>query len=303
MKHWLKVTLAATVCLPLVLTAALLWRTRKEAHGLISAPMATRNLPDESPGDYNMIYEELTITSADGLRLAGWFIPSKNGAVIMMQHGYKATRDEMLNEAEMVHRHGYAVLITSIRAHDLSEGEEIYFGLKEMQDLDAWYQYLLNRQDIDPDRIGILGNSYGGMLSIGYAAQNENIKAVVADSAFSSLNDTVATSVKYFTGLPEFPFVPLIVFWAEQEAGFKAEEVDATRWIAEISPRPVFLMQGGADVVISPSSGQRLFDAAGQPKELWFEPQLGHVDFDTAMAEEFERRIMEFFDKYLIGIQ
>lgn len=303
MKRWFRVAVITLLSLLLVITAALLWKTKSEAHGLITAPMTTRNLPDESPSDYSMTYEDVTVTSPDGLRLAGWFVPSENGAVIMMQHGYKATRDEMLNEAEMVHRHGYGLLITSVRAHDQSEGEEIFFGLKEMQDLDAWHQYLVSRADIDQDRIGILGNSFGGMVSIGYAAQNENIQAVVADSAFSSLNDTVATSVRHFTGLPEFPFVPLIVFWAEQETGFKAEEVDATKWIAKISPRPVFLMQGGADVVISPTSGQRLFDAAGEPKELWFEPELGHVDFDTAMAEEFESRVVAFFNKYLLGME
>ena len=59
-------------------------------------------------------------------------------------------------------------------------------------------------------------------------------------------------------------------------------------------------MQGGADVVISATSGQRLYDAAGEPKELWFEPDLGHVDFDSEMADEFERRVIGFFDHYLL---
>lgn len=104
----------------------------------------------------------------------------------------------------------------------------------------------------------------------------------------------------YFTDLPAFPFAPLIVYWAERETGFKSEDIDAMRWIAQISPRPVFLMQGGADVVISADSGQRLYDAAGEPKELWFEPELGHVDFDSEMAGEFERRVVEFFDRYLL---
>jgi dienelactone hydrolase len=177
----------------------------------------------------------------------------------------------------------------------------ITFGMYEVGDMEAWYQYLLTRDDFDHEKVGILGNSYGGMLAIQFAAQNENIKAVVANSAFSSLNDTVATSVKHFTGLPEFPFVPLIVFWAEQESGFKTEDIDAARIIAEISPRPVFLMQGGADTVISAGSGQRLYDAAGEPKELWFDPALGHVEFDSERAAEYEARVAAFFDQYLLG--
>jgi fermentation-respiration switch protein FrsA (DUF1100 family) len=201
----------------------------------------------------------------------------------------------------MMRRHGYNVLVTTVRAHDYSGGELISLGVYEMQDLEAWYQYLLTRKDIDPQKIGILGNSYGAMMSIQYAAQNKNIKAVVANCAFSSMTDTVTTSVTHFTGLPEFPFVPLIVFWAEQSTGIKMEEIDTTRWIPLISPRPVFLMQGGKDTVISANSGQRLYDAAGEPRELWFDPKLGHVEFDTQRAHEYEMRVSAFFDKYLLG--
>lgn len=275
--------------------------TRNEAHKLITASQADRKLPAETPADYNLPYEDVTITTPDGLKLVGWFVPSENGAVIIMQHGYKSTRKELLNEAEMMHRHGYGILLTTVRAHDGSDGEMITFGMNEVNDMEAWYQYLLTRTDIDPGRLGILGNSYGGMLAIQFAAQNENIKAVVADCAFSSLNDTVETSVEYFTDLPAFPFAPLIVFWAERETGFQTDDIDATQWIAQISPRPVFLMQGGADVVISADSGQRLYDAAGEPKELWFDPALGHVDFDTERAAEFEQRVAAFFDQYLLG--
>lgn len=300
MKWANKVILNLVIGLFLVAAGAVLRVTKSEAHDLITASMDTRELPEETPANYNMPFEDVTVKSVDGLKLVGWFVPSQNGAVVILQHGYKSTREEMLNEAEMLYRHGYGVLLTTVRAHDHSEGEMITFGMREVRDMDAWYQYLLTRTDIDPDRIGMLGNSFGGMLVIQYAAQNENIKAVVADSAFSSLNDTVSTSVTYFTDLPAFPFAPLIVYWAERETGFKLEDIDATKWVAQISPRPVFLMQGGADVAISANSGQRLYDAAGEPKELWFEPDLGHVDFDSKRADEFERRVVEFFDHYLL---
>ena len=285
----------------LLAVAGILNVTRNEAHKLITASQADRELPTETPADYNLPYEDVTITTPDGLKLVGWFVPSENGAVIIMQHGYKSTRKELLNEAEMMHRHGYGILLTTVRAHDGSDGEMITFGMNEVNDMDAWYQYLVSRPEVDADKIGILGNSYGGMLAIQFAAQNENIKAVVADCAFSSLNDTVETSVEYFTDLPAFPFAPLIVFWAERETGFQTDDIDATQWIAQISPRPVFLMQGGADVVISADSGQRLYDAAGEPKELWFDLALGHVDFDTERAAEFEQRVAAFFDQYLLG--
>lgn len=301
MKRWQKITIVSIVATLLIAFGGLLWKTNGEAHGLITSPMAARSLPVETPANYNLPYEDVTVISPDGLKLVGWFVPSQNGAVIIMQHGYKSTRDEMLNEAEMLYRHGYGALITSIRAHDYSEGQTITFGVNEMQDMETWYQYLLTRDDINPEKIGSLGNSYGGMLSIQYASQNKNIKALAANSAFSSMQNTVSTSVRHFTGLPEFPFVPLIIFWVERESGIKMESIDATKWIVQISPRPVFLMQGGADTVISANSGQLLYDAAGTPKELWFEPSLGHVEFDSVMADEFEKRVAAFYDQYLLG--
>ena len=301
MKKKTRLILNVVIGITLLAALGIMNVTRNEAHNLVTAPMVSRNFPEETPDMYNLPFEDVEIISLDGLKLAGWFVPSQNGAVIMMQHGYKSNRKELLNEAEMMYRHGYGILLTTVRAHDQSGGEMITFGMNEVNDLEAWYQYLLTRPDIDPTKIGILGNSFGGMLAIQFAAQNENIKAVVADCAFSSLNDTVSTSVEYFTDLPAFPFAPLIVFWAERETGFKTAEIDTTRWIAQLSPRPVFLMQGGADVVISADSGQRLYEAAGEPKELWFDPELGHVQFDTERAEEFEKRVAEFFDQYLLG--
>ncbi len=299
MRRWLLIAGGVLGLLVVAAGAALTIKARAEAHRLLTNPIATRRLPGETPMNYGMVYDDLRAHTADGLSLAGWYIPTLNGAVILAQHGYKSDRGEMLNDAAMLHRHGYGVLITSTRAHDMSDGTIITFGKDEMKDLDAWYRLALAQKDVDPGRVGMLGNSLGGSLAIEFAALTPGVKAVVTNSAFSSIEDTVETSIRFFTGLPPFPFAPLIEFWAEREAHFRTTDVDAKRWISRISPRPVLLMQGGRDVVISTRSGQLLYDAAGQPKELWFEPGIGHTGFDRALPEEYERRVAGFFDRYL----
>ena len=294
--------LALLVALALVAGGILLGvRTRAEAHNLVTNPMESRKLPGRTPIKDGLVYDDVQVTTADGLQLQGWYVPGTNGAVIIAQHGFRSERGEMLNEAVMLHRHGYGVLLSSFRAHDLSDGNLITFGLQEVRDFEAWYRFAASHEGVDPERVALLGNSMGGSVAITYAAQNPRVKAVVANSAFSSLEDTIETSVRFFTGLPPFPFAPLIKFWAEREAGFRASEVDAKRWIGKISPRPVLLMQGGADVVISRESGRRLFEAAGQPKELWYEPDVGHAGFDRAKPDEYERRVVAFFDRYVLG--
>lgn len=299
MRRLLRILLVLVLLAAVTGAGLLAARARKEAHTLLTNPVETRRLPGRTPENYGMPFEDVGVRTADGLSLVGWYVPSRNGAAIIAQHGYKADRGEMLNEAQMLWRRGFGVLITSLRAHDLSEGTLITFGRLELGDFAAWHRWLRQRRDVDPSRIGLLANSLGGTLAIQYAAGEPGIAAVATNSAFSSLEDTIETSVRFFTGLPPFPFASLIRIFAEREAQFRVTDVDATQAIARLSPRPVFLMQGGRDVVISKSSGQRLFDAAGEPKELWFDPKVGHAAFDGALPDEYDRRVGGFFERYV----
>jgi uncharacterized protein len=297
MKNRRKLEIGAALVLAAVVTMAAV--TYGQARRLITNPAASRKLPTQTPAAFQLPFVEIAITNKDGLKLVGWFIPSTNSATILAQHGYKSTRAEMLPAARILHRHGYNVLIPSIRAHDYSEGERITFGIREVQDLAAWYEYVVKLPGVDPARLGMLGNSMGGSLVIQFAAQNPHIKAVATDSAFSSLSDTVSTSIRHFTGLPAFPFAPMIFRWAEFQSGCSMAQVDAKAWISQISPRPVLLMQGGADTHISPKSGEWLYRSAAEPKELWSEPAISHARFATD-APGYEQRLTAFFDKYLL---
>ena len=300
MKKCVKIALIVVAVILVVAVVALFLAMRPQAVAMVILPLEERAQASELPSDYGLAYEEVTVTTADGLKLVGWFVPSQNGATVIAQHGYQGHRGSLLYDAVMLHRHGYGVLMSTFRAHDQSEGELFSFGEKEVQDLEAWYQYLLTRDDVDPARIGILGESMGGLVSIHYAAENPNIRALAVHSALASMEDSIAKGVTHFTGLPAFPFAPMIAFWAEREADIRVKDIDSTKWIGQISPRPVFIMMGGADDHMAIDSGQKLYDAAGEPKELWFEPAAGHHGLPEVAPEEYERRVVGFFDQYLL---
>ncbi len=272
--------------------------TRSEAHRLLTNPRVGRYVSVKTPADepWHLPYQDASVTSADGTKLRGWFIPADSSQLILVQHGYKDRLQSMLGVAQVLHRRGYQVMLMCVRSHDQSEGESLGFGQREMPDIEAWSAYALRQPGVDPLKVGMFGVSMGGSLAIQYTALHPNIRALVADSAFSSLDDTIDTSVRHFTGLPPFPFGPLIRFWAERESGFPVTTIDAKRWIGQISPRPVLIMQGGADVVVSKTSGQKLFEAAGEPKEFWYDATVGHGQFLKMLPDEFERRVTGFFD-------
>jgi fermentation-respiration switch protein FrsA (DUF1100 family) len=283
-------------------TSGMFWVARHEAARLVT------HLPDErppierTPADVGMDYRDVQVTTSDGLRLAGWWTPSKNGAAVIVQHGYKTNRSTQLLEiAATLARGGYGVLLSSLRAHDLNDGRVISFGLEEMKDLSAWLAFIQTLEGVDPSRIGIFGNSLGGSLAIQLAAQTQSIKAIVTHSAVASVRSTVETSIAYFTGLPPFPFTPMILFWVEQDWAMQPDLLDFTVWIAALDSQPILLMQGGADVVVASESGQLLYEAAREPKELWFEPDLGHVDFQRERSQEFSDRVVGFFNRHLLN--
>ncbi len=301
MKKALKITLIVLGVVLVVAAAGLLYVTRNNAIDMVYNRMEDRDPLTASPSDYGMPYENVTVTTSDGYTLAGWFIPPQNGAVVIAQHGYHGDRSNMLYDADLLYRHGYGVLMSTFRAHDVNDSELVTFGYLEVQDLDAWYNYLITRTDVNPDKIGILGESMGGMVTIIYAAQNPKLKAVAVHSAFYSVASTAGTAVKHYTGLPEFPFAPLIVWWGEQIAGFDSSKLDTSRWIGKISPRPILIMMGGKDDHIPIQSGQWLYDAASEPKEYWFVADAAHHGIPEVAPEEYQQRVLQFFDRYLLG--
>jgi fermentation-respiration switch protein FrsA (DUF1100 family) len=277
MKKWLKVLLWIVAVVAVVALAVVIFVVK-------------------TPADYDLPYEDVTVTTADGVELPGWYIASENGAAVMVQHGILGARQGHLAKAAILHRNGYGVLLTTTGCH---EGRED----GRMMDLEAWYQYLLTRADVDPDRIGMIGESFGGAMSIKYAAENHGIRAVISQSSFASLEDAI--EIGNFVPFPpplRSLLAPLILSREAECAGMEVAEVVPVDWIKGISPRPVLILHGGVDDYVAADSGQRLYDAAGEPKEIWVEPEADHKSFDEIVPPAvYEERLVSFIDQYLLG--
>ncbi|MCD6526152.1 MAG: alpha/beta fold hydrolase [Desulfuromonas sp.] len=248
--------------------------------------------------EHRLDASRICLTTADGLSLAALYRPAQNGAMVILCHGYKMDCGEMIPMAAMLVRHGYGVLLPDLRSHGSSAGELISFGHHEWQDLDAVVDFIHTQQPAA--RIGLFGNSMGGALALYYAAREPRIAAVIAQSPYASIAHTINKSVSRFTNLPPFPFAPLINYFAERKLNFNTNEVAPLTHIGNISPRPVMLMMGGRDQVVPSEGIFALQQAAGEPNELWYEPELDHVEFHQQHPVEFERRVVAFYRHYLL---
>ena len=265
-----------------------------------------RNPIDTSPAEFGIAeWEDVSFLSADGLRLRGWFIPpgpNVDGATILLLHGFSYNRAGMLPQAALLVEQGYGALLYDTRNLGESEGTVTTLGLNEPLDVRGALDYLLARDDVNPQRIGIIGESLGAATAIRAAATMPELKAVVAEAAFSSLEENVAEGVRRLTGLPPFPFAPLVLWFAEQEAGGQVGQVRPVDEIGQIAPRPLLLLHGGRDPLIGVGNSERLYAAAGEPKQLYIFPEAGHGRFMDAYPDAFAAQVLPFFATALLPV-
>jgi pimeloyl-ACP methyl ester carboxylesterase len=131
--------------------------------------------------DYpELVPEEVTVESSTGAKLAGRFFPGRTEATVILLHGYGGNQDEMLPVASTLHDGGYSVFSFDQRGCGRSTGE-VTFGASEQDDLRSVVDYLVTRADVNSERIGALGFSMGGATTLMAAADDQRVKAVVAD--------------------------------------------------------------------------------------------------------------------------
>jgi fermentation-respiration switch protein FrsA (DUF1100 family) len=258
----------------------------------------TRLLPAESPQARGLAYRDVAFITSDGLTLRGWYLPSQTGAAIIVGHGFGGQR--ALEPAALLARHGYGVLAFDWRAHGASEGDLGTFGYHEVRDVAGALEWLQAQPEVDPERIGILGESMGAVAAIRAAARLPALRAVVAVAPYPTAQEALR-NIWRGTGLPAFPFVPLQRAIGQWRTGLDLDALRPVDDIAAISPRPVLILAGGQDPVTGPNAGTRLYAAAREPKQLWLEPELGHLSFLKTYPTEYEHRVVGFFDEALLA--
>lgn len=268
--------------------------------GVAASLPAHPALGSRTPADLGLAYEDVSLRTSDGVVLAGWWVPTHNGSAVAVLHGAGSTRTAALDQATVLARAGYGVLLVDARGHGESGGTGMDLGWWGERDTAAAVDFLAAQPAVAADRIGLLGLSMGGEEAIGAAGVDPRVRAVVAEGA----TNRVAADKGY---LDEYGF-----------RGRIQQRVDgltyAVAGLLTAAPEPVelresirgaagrgtrFLLVAAGDVETEGLAAQRLLAAAPDLVEVWTVPGAAHVQGLRTDPAGWSQRVIRFLDDAL----
>jgi hypothetical protein len=237
-------------------------------------------------------HEDVQFETSDGLRLKGWYIPSRNGAAVISFPGRASSQER----AKVLARHGYGVLLFDRRGEGESEGDPNTFGWQGERDIHAAVAFLQRRPDVEPQRIGGIGLSVGGEMMIHAAAESKALKAIVSEGASGrSVRDVAVT--------PDSPWQELVGNGVATAATALFTDNLPPATLKSLVPKihgAVFFVYGERGQPAERPANTAFYAVAHEPKAIWEAPGSGHIGGLDASPREYERRVVAFFDRYLL---
>ncbi len=240
----------------------------------------------------------VSFRSADGTRLAGWIKPHDNPiATVILVHGLAVNHTVLANRAYRLWQRRFSVMLFDFRACGESEGSTSTCGVREVDDLSAAVDLCLHQPEFGNAPIVALADSLGGTVTLAAAAQRPEIKAVFSDAAPISLRSAIDKGFSAYTGLSALPFRRAVVWAAERLTRENVDDFSVEDSIARIAPRAICIAHGHLDPLVDVADAHRMHERAGEPCELWLEPEVGHVLASEIDPEDYADRVADFFKR------
>ena len=250
------------------------------------------------PSQLDLSFEDISIQVGDGHTLSGWYIPAEaSDKAVIFIHGHGADRHEGMRWFKAVHQAGFNILAFDLRNQGKSTKSFSTMGYFEKRDVIAALDYLQQKKQIES--IGIFGTSMGAATSIMAMVDDSRIAAGVFEAGWANLDDLYSEIIEQHMGLPSYPLLPLTTWMLEQRTGMEMAKLNPEDMLADIAPRPVFIIHCSGDNLIGLSHGERNYAAANKPKEFWKSPCQVHARSWQSDPEYIEQRVTNYFTKYL----
>lgn len=243
---------------------------------------------------YSLNPEDLYINSFDNLKLHAIFINNNTNKTIICVHGYKA-KDGLYDfgmSAKFLNSLGYNLLFVDNRAHGLSQGKYIGFGVLDSVDVNSWVDYLVT--NMNQETIILYGMSMGAATVMN--AQNNKVKAIIADCGFASGYDEVVYQIKKMHHLPSFPLVPISNILLKLLAKYSLKDKEAYKSIKNYKNN-LLIIHGSRDHFVPTRDAYKIFDNATCHKRILIVPGASHAKSYLKDTKLYEQTIKEFLDE------
>jgi pimeloyl-ACP methyl ester carboxylesterase len=270
----------------------------------LSVAVAATNVPPteigDTPASRGLAYENVDLVTEDNITLAAWYLPSHNGAAVVLLHGAGSTRSSLLDEMEVLAANGYGILTFDARGHGDSEGRGMDFGWFGDQDTLPAIQWLVDNPDVENDRIALVGMSMGGEEAIGAAALDDRANAVVAEGATgrTAADNAWLPDVYGFQGRVQ-RLVDTVRFGITDVLTDAGPSIALRDAASRIAPRPLLLIT--ADNVSDEGNAARYIQSSAPGSvEVWGVPGADHTQGLEVAPAEWEERVIGFLDENLL---
>jgi len=240
------------------------------------------------------------LTTPDDAHISALWIPHANSKkAVIIGHGYKGTGITMSNYAHMFYDLGFNVLMPDDRGHGDSDGDYISFGWLDRLDYLQWLDKIIAELGTDSELL-LFGTSMGGAtvsLVAGEPTIPTQVKAIVADCSYTSLDDELSYLIRKLYHLPRNPIVPMASFINYRRLGYPLKVVNVTKALTH-NRRPLFVIHGAADDYVPTWMAQRNYAASTGPKDLWIVPDAIHAESYWINPERYQQRVSDFIAPY-----
>jgi dienelactone hydrolase len=253
-------------------------------------------LGSRTPAAVGLAYMDVSLRTADGFALSAWYVPSRNRAAVVVVPGASSTRSAVLRQAAVVAGHGYGVLLVDPRGQGRSGGRAMNLGWYGDRDIAAALDWLQERPDVDPGRLGAVGASMGGEESLGALGSEPRLRAVVAEGATFRVAGDLSWLGHAYGLRGRFQVAVTWLSTAVTDLLTGAPRPSTLRAaVARAAPRPVLLIAAGA-VEDEAKAAETIRRASPGTVTVWIAEGASHVGGLRAQPEEWERRVVGFLD-------
>jgi len=248
--------------LDMILTVLLLIATGMGIfHLLIRVGLRAPRIREQgTPQRCGLAYREVSIPSANGKRLFGWFIPAAchvPAPAVAVLHGWGSNAEMMLPLAAPLHGAGYAVLLFDARNHGRSDGDSFSSMPRFAEDLEHALDWLARQPGVDAARVAALGHSVGAAAALLAASRRHNLAAVVSIAAFAHPDGMM----RRLLASHHIPYVPLgwyVLRYVQRVIGHRFDDIAPCNTIRKVSC-PVLLVHGAEDATVPVEEARSIY--------------------------------------------